>query len=164
MTNIILLVIILGVAFFVLRNIYVSEDSGLKRSNYKYNKKQYLLTKAEKELFMTLKDILGATCHIFPQVHLDAFLFHNINGQNWKAALSHIQRKSVDFLICDIENLKPLLAIEFDDRSHEREDRIERDVVVESILSSAGMPLLRIKNTGYINKEEVRNLISEKIK
>lgn len=56
--------------------------------------------------------------------------------------------------------LFPVLAIEYDDRSHERPDRKERDIEVENILASVGLPLLRIQNHGKPNPEEIKEKIA----
>lgn len=45
---------------------------------------------------------------------------HKIKGQNWQGALSHIDRKSVDIVLCDKNYIAPKLVIELDDKSHER--------------------------------------------
>lgn len=135
-----------------------------KKTIYKYKRKDFLITRAEHEFFDILVGILGSQYHIFPQVHLPTILDHKIVGQNWKGAFRHIDEKSVDFVICDKAYLKPLLAIELDDKSHEKEDRIQRDLSVEQILKEAGMPLLRIQNNGSFDKEEVRNLLLENLK
>lgn len=57
-----------------------------------------------------------------------------------------------------------MLAIELDDKSHEREDRIERDSEVERMLQEAGMPLVRFGNNGLFNKEEISRIVLEKLK
>ena len=54
-----------------------------------------------------------------------------------------MDRKSVDFVFCDKDYCRPLLAIELDDYSHNREDRKIRDAEVERILQQAQLPLLR---------------------
>ena len=61
---------------------------------------------------------------------------------------------------CDKVYISSKLAIELDDKTHERPDRIERDSEVERILADAGMPLLRIQNHGAFNVAE----LSAKIK
>lgn len=135
-----------------------------KKLLYKYKRKDFLITKKENEFFNILTEILNNEYYIFPQVHLDAILDYKVVGQNWKAAFRHINEKSVDFVICDKAYLKPLLAIELDDKSHEREDRIERDINVERIFMEVDMPILRIQNSVSLNKEEVKNLLLEKLK
>ncbi|MCA9353659.1 DUF2726 domain-containing protein [Candidatus Nomurabacteria bacterium] len=130
-----------------------------KKPIYKYSKKKFLITKSEAELFNLLIQEFGNKYYIFPQVHLSSFLDHKIKGQNWSAALSHIQRKSVDFLICDKEYITPLVAIELDDKSHEREDRKERDFVVEKILESANIKLVRIKKEDQYNIDKIKSIL-----
>lgn len=73
-----------------------------------------------------------------------------------------IQSKHVDFLICDKENIKPVLAIELDDSSHLKIDRILRDTLVDKIFESAKLPILHIKTSANYDKEkllsQIRNL------
>lgn len=57
-----------------------------------------------------------------------------------------LNEKSVDFVLCDKEDVRILLAIELDDKSHDEVKRTERDQVVEAILKEAELPLLRIKS------------------
>ena len=130
---------------------------------YKYQRKEFLMSRAEHESFDVLIEIVGDQYYVFPQVHLSALLDHNVVGQNWRGAFSHINGKSVDFVVCDKAYIKPLLAIELDDKTHEREDRVERDGEVERMLNEVGMPLLRIKNHGSFDKEEIKRLIFELI-
>lgn len=130
---------------------------------YKYQMKDFLITRPEHEFFNILVEILGNKYHVFTQVHLPTILDHKIVGQNWRAAFSHINGKSVDFVICDMEYIKPLLAIELDDKSHESEDRISRDSEVERIMNEAGMTLVRFENHGSFNKDEIKKTILEKL-
>ena len=48
----------------------------------------------------------------------------------------------MDFLICDLNGLRPLVAIELDDSFHKRPRRQERDALVDELLAQAGLPLL----------------------
>lgn len=152
----------LAIKFFT--NNSTEKEEVKKKSIYKYTRKDFLISRPEHEFFDILVDILGNQYHVFTQVHLPTILEHKIKGQTWKAAFSHINGKSVDFVICDKKYIKPLLAIELDDKSHEREDRIERDSEVERMLQEAGMPLVRFGNNGLFNKEEISRIVLEKLK
>ena len=55
-----------------------------------------------------------------------------------------INRKHVDFVLCDPASLQPRCAIELDDASHQRPDRAERDAFVEAVFAGARLPLLRL--------------------
>lgn len=105
------------------------------------------MTDAERKCFRTLVEVVGSTYEIFPQVHLPSFLDHKINNrQKWFAAFRHIDEKSVDFVLCTKNDLRPVLVIELDDWSHGRSDRQERDREVERMLRDANLPLLRLKD------------------
>lgn len=162
----ILIGVVVGVALVIkfISNNSDEKEEVKKKPLYKYNRKDFLITRPEHEFFDILIEILGNKYHVFTQVHLPTILEHKIKGQTWKAAFSHINGKSVDFVICDKLYIKPLLAIELDDKSHDRLDRIERDSEVERMLQEAGMPLLRFGNNGLFNKEEISRLVLEKLK
>jgi very-short-patch-repair endonuclease len=115
-------------------------------TEYEYRKKEYLLTQPERDCFNALLRTVGNEFHVFPQVHLDAILYYKIRGQSWFGAWRHINEKSIDFILCDKEKISVVLAIELDDRSHERPDRRERDHEVERILKNAQVPLLRLQH------------------
>jgi len=128
-----------------------------EKSRYKYLRKDFFLSRAEHEFFDLLNEIVGSSYFVFPQVHLITLLDHKIKGQNWRGAFRHIDEKSVDFVICDKNYIKPLLVIELDDRTHSYESRMLRDEEVNRILQDAHLPLLRFENHGSFNKEVIRN-------
>lgn len=129
---------------------WLKNKSGLTetKAKYRYTKKDWFMSRAEHEFYNALVQAVGNEYVIFSQVHLPTLLDHKIKGQNWQGAFSHINRKSVDFVLCDRNYIAPKLVIELDDKTHERPDRIERDVEVEQILKEAGLPLWRIENHG----------------
>ncbi|MFA5000208.1 MAG: DUF2726 domain-containing protein [Patescibacteria group bacterium] len=134
-----------------------------EKIKYQYKKKNFFLTRSEHYFYDALVDAVGKDYRIFAQVHLSALVNHKISGQDWRAALAHINRKSVDFLLCDKAYLSPKLAIELDDRSHERPDRQNRDWEVERIFQAVGLPLLRLKNQAEFNSDNLAEQIKAKI-
>ncbi len=160
------LILILVVAFVVVvALIYLSGKSrkGAAKGQtvYSYFRKDYFMSQPEHNFFDILVEIVGSNYYVFPQVHLSTILSEKVKGQNWKAALRHINQKSVDFVICDKANLKPLLAIELDDSSHNLEERRFRDIEVERIFEEAKLPLVRFENRESHNKEIIKQRISE---
>ena len=112
---------------------------------YAYKCKWYPLTKSELRFFHTLLGVVHNFYYVVPQVHLSNLLDHKTWGQNWRGALSRIQRKSVDYVICSRRELTPVCAVELDNPSHNKPDRVERDKLVEALFKEAGIPLIRIK-------------------
>lgn len=132
-----------------------------EESPYKYTRKTYLVTKAENQFFKILLKILNNKYHVFPQIHLISLLEHKIVGQGWKGAKNHIDRLSVDYVICDRKYLSPIVAIELDDITHERGDRIARDLRVERILREAKIPLVRITYKDRFNEKIIKESLSQ---
>lgn len=116
------------------------------------------MTPSELSFYKTLHEAING-CVIIPQAHLSMFLDHEIKGQNWKAAFARINGKSVDFLICT-NDMKPLIAIELDDSTHNQPDRKTRDDFFNSIMTNTNMPLLRFK-AGEWNSEIIKHRITQ---
>ena len=121
------------------------------------------MTKTEHECYKVLSKILGDRFYLFAQVHLSTIVDHKVKGQSWKGAFSHINQKSVDFVVCSKDYISPVLAIELDDSTHGRPDRQKRDVEVERILEDANVPLLRIENNGRFDPGELGRNIKTKL-
>lgn len=136
------------------------EAGPAEKKKYQYKRKNFFLTRAEHECFDALVAAVGNDYHIFAQVHLPTLLDHKVTGQNWRGALSHVSQKSVDFVLCDKKYISAQIAIELDDKTHERPDRQERDEEVERILKGAGIPLLRIENHGSFNASDLAQKVT----
>lgn len=151
------IIIILAIGFILISYFYPEQQ----KQKYQYKLKDSVMTSSELTFFKVLLLSVGNQYNIFPQIHLDAILDHKVIGQSWFGAFRHINEKSVDFVLCDKDNGKPIFAIELDDPSHEREDRKERDIEVERILKDVSFPLLRIKDKSNFTSEEISKMVFE---
>ncbi len=73
---------------------------------------------------------------------------------------SKINKKIVDFVLFDKQNISPILVIELDDYTHQKPDRKKRDVFLNKVLDHCGIPIL---HTPSVHEEELRMKIKEKI-
>ena len=160
-------VIIISVAFVVVLILFLlvsqqrnrSRSSSLHLSNgYVYSNKPYIMTDREMEFFRRIDRLVRSKYYVFPQVHLDSIINHKIKGQNWKAALASIQRKSVDFVLVDRDTLMTSYAVELDDATHDAESRVERDDLVSGYLARASVPLVRIRYVGQLSDEAIKDI------
>lgn len=110
-----------------------------------YRRKDWLLTKGEKAFYDVLCMAVNVNRHrIFCKVRLSDLLWLPKRAHEQQPRRNRIQSKHVDFVICSADALRPLLVIELDDRSHEREDRRQRDAFVDRALGAAGLPILHV--------------------
>lgn len=130
---------------------------------YQYRKRERLLTSNEHHFFNQLLVAIDSKYFVFPQIHLSSLFDHKINGQSWRGALSSIQRKSVDFVLCDKSTLEPIIAIELDDPTHNLPHRKIRDEYVEKIFSRTGLPLLRIGTSANYQANKLLEVIETTI-
>jgi len=152
-----LFIAICAVGFAIYTELFSKKTSTteIKKTVYSYRAKQYFMTKSENDFFRMLNNVAGDRYFIFPQVHLSAILDEKINGQNWKAAFKHINGKSVDYVLCNRQTLKPVYAVELDDYTHNYSNRQERDHEVERMFQSAGIPLVRFNDYKTLNQEGI---------
>ena len=138
-------------------------------TNLPYEKKASQITEAEKNFYKVLNDAVAGRFDIQRQVSVTSLvnvtstnhLIHE-NGtlRNFNPDRSRIDRLSIDFVLFNKDDLSPYLAIELDDRSHEREDRIKRDELVQEILAGTGIRLVRVKNAYSYNPETLDMILN----
>ena len=122
------------------------------RPKYSYARKFSIMTNAEQQFHRKIFTMVGREVLIFPQIHLDDLLQHTHCRQNYRAALASIQRKSVDYVLCDV-SYRTICAIELDDTTHLKPDRIKRDVFVNSVFEEAGLPIIRVSSLHHRDEE-----------
>ena len=101
--------------------------------------------------------------HVFPKVRLFDLLYLSKGTENWQTHKNRIISKHVDFVLCDLQNIAPLLVIELDDASHEREDRRERDAFLDKALAAASLPILHVAAKRTYAPKELAELIQQKL-
>lgn len=109
-----------------------------------YKPKKYFLTKTEKSFFKILNKAVDNEYYVMPQVNLDKLIRVNAPYNKNYTFRNKIDRKSVDFVLCDKQNICPVLAIELDDSSHDARSRQKRDKFVNQIFEQINLPLVRI--------------------
>ena len=98
---------------------------------FPFQLREDFLSPAELNFYRVLQTAVSDWAIIFIKVSLGD-LFYAQTG-DWKKNQGYrnkIDRKHVDFLLCDPQTVKPILGIELDDKSHQREDRKKRDEFV----------------------------------
>lgn len=127
-------IVVYALSFIILiYNARAKDDDGNR-----YKAKRCLLSKPEMTAYGMLKTLLEPKFRVYPQIALLSIV-DKLNNTSYRNELFRI----VDFVVFD-NALKPLLAIELNDASHNRSDRRERDEKVKSILTKAGIKIVFI--------------------
>lgn len=108
-----------------------------------YRQRDDFLSAAELSFYRVVVSAVGSRAIVCPKVNL-ADVFFVVRPNENRAYRNKVDRKHVDFLLCDPGTMKPRCGIELDDSSHERRDRQERDQFVDEVFKVAKLPLLRV--------------------
>ncbi|MGR5328526.1 DUF2726 domain-containing protein [Photobacterium damselae] len=144
--NLIVIVVIVLIGLRLLRSLSsVSRQKGLD----KYRKQEALLTPAELNFYHALKQTIPENCVLSMKVRVADVLKverdqANSDNKAWFAAFRKISQKHFDFVVCKSEDMSYVCAIELNDRSHQRKERIERDEFLRSACNTAKLPLIEI--------------------
>lgn len=126
-----------------------------------YNKRPRLVTKAELRFYRSLIKAVQDDWSVFAMVRIADILVVPKETPKRRSWVNKILAKHIDFVLCDPSSLEPIVAIELDDRSHQRKDRQERDEFVDHAFESAGLPLLRFPVRQSYHAREIREFIDE---
>lgn len=110
-----------------------------------------LLSGWEIAVLAELRRDMPAGFYACPQARLkDMLTVETRDRSRFLASLNRVAAKSVDFAIID-ERGRVVLVIELDDKSHDRQDRQQRDFEVNAVLGHSGIPVLRVKPRTRVN-------------
>lgn len=99
---------------------------------------------------------------VCPKVNL-ADIFFVARPNHNQSYRNKIDRKHVDFLLCDPATMKPIMGVELDDASHVRRDRQDRDEFVDQVFEVAGLPLLRVRAAASYSPQNIADLVRQSI-
>ena len=96
-----------------------------------YAKRKYFFSAAERSFYEVLRRLLP-DYKVFAKVRLVDVIRVTKESSSWRSDLNRIDRKHLDFVLCD-RDLAPMLAVELDDSSHDQTERVERDDFVDPV-------------------------------
>ncbi len=103
---------------------------------------------------------LNGSFIICPKVNFADIFFVARPHQN-QSYRNKIDRKHVDFLLCEPMTMKPIVGVELDDVSHFRPDRQDRDRFVDQVFEAAGLPLLHVPAASGYTPQHLAQLVHE---
>jgi hypothetical protein len=119
-----------------------------------YRMRDDFLSAAERSFLGVLQIAVASRVALFAKVRV-ADLLYVPRGEGRQAFHNKIDRKHVDFLLCDPNSLRPLVAIELDDASHDRPERQDRDKFMDASFAAAGLPLVHFAAKRQYNSRSI---------
>jgi predicted RNA-binding Zn-ribbon protein involved in translation (DUF1610 family) len=136
------------------------DENASGKIEYPYFVRDDFLTPAELSFYLVLKTIVSEWALICTKVSLgDLFYVKSSDNGKYRTYTNKIDRKHIDYLLCDPKTVRPLVGIELDDKSHLRKDRQERDEFVEKVFSAAKLPLVRVPARHTYSVSELNALL-----
>lgn len=123
-----------------------------------FRRRDSLLTPGERRFYAVLVKAAPADVAILPKVRvLDAL---EVLPKAWGRYGRPASGLHFDFLLAD-DALRPLAAVELDDRSHQRPDAQRRDAFKDGACHGAGLPLLRVPVVRHYDVAALRRQLRE---
>ncbi len=122
-----------------------SDATQSQTPEFPYRLRDNFLSPAELSFYSVLTEAVNGRATISSKVGLnDVFYAKTEDQSRFRVYTNKIDRKHVDFLICDSTTMHPLVGIELDDKSHQRADRQTRDEFVDQVFKASGLSILHI--------------------
>lgn len=132
----------------------------VEKESFPYIVNEQFLSADEFSFYMLAHQVLHTKYTICPKVALAELLYVSNRDQS---AQNRISMKRIDFVVCDSQTMKPVYAIELDDKSHESKKRKERDQFLDGVFAAAGLPLVHIRDQRGYSREELSALLLKPI-
>ena len=152
------LMVLMGGVYVVLRTLGLLSKGGRGTSNESakgYRLKEHLLSRGELAFYRALVMAVGDRYIVMVKVRLADLVEVDGAGAGTMAARNQVIAKHVDFVLCDVEAVGPVLAIELDDATHGTARGQRADTAKDRALASAGLPLLRVRATATYAAAEI---------
>ncbi len=130
-----------------------------------YFLRKTLLSPAERSLLGVLESIGFEDVNICCKVRLADIVGvkKGLAKGEWRRAFNRVSAKHVDFLIVSKSAANPIVAVELDDASHEKEERVDRDALVDSVCQSAGLPMVHVAARHTYDPKLLQKAIEEAV-
>lgn len=125
---------------------------------YPYGVADAFLSSAEVSFFHVARAALPPEQYLIAKVRLSD-LFQTMRPHENLAAKNRIDRRHVDFVVCDSRTMCPLLGIELDDAPHRARAMRDVDEHVDKTFAAAGLPLLRLRAGRTYRADEISERI-----
>ena len=127
------------------------------KQSFPFAKRKYFFSAAERSFYEVLRRLVPEYV-VFAKVGLSELVYVTNKGSEWRSHQNRVDRKHLDFVICNAD-LAPVVAIELDDSSHHEQRRRDRDAFVDQVLAAAGIPIVHVAAQRGYRLDELRQTL-----
>lgn len=140
-----------------------AKKGGRLRSAFPYERRDMLVTRAERSFLGVLDQAVAGEYRIFSKVRVADVLKpkKGLDRSTWFKAFNQISAKHFDFVLCDPKTIQIKAVIELNDKSHKSRKRAERDEFLLEACAAAGVPLLEFTARRSYAIEAIRSALSK---
>lgn len=137
-------------------------DSGV---TFPFRRKQQLFTQVEHTFLQLIEQAVGNEFRIVCRVRLSDLLTVRQQAKKKQAtlAITRAAGKQLDFVLCDRENMRPILAIDLVHKQGKEGYKTQPDFFVTGALDAAGVPHARIKVKSGYSVNDIRDCLEDKL-
>lgn len=115
-----------------------------------YRARTHLMTKTERDVYKILEKGYGERFRIFCQVRVVDLIQPNRSkyhpdSREYMSLFRQLSQWHFDYVLCHRDDFKIFCALELDDQSHQRPDRIKRDRILDKACKVSGIRLERMR-------------------
>jgi len=130
-----------------------------QRQPLPYHTRGTLLTRGEAAFYAALVKAVAGDAIIAMKVRAADLISCSVDA--WEKGFGDMVAKHhLDFVLCCRRTTHIIVAIELDDRSHERSDRKRRDKFLSQAFFDAGIPLIRVKAASQYDCVAIRAMLA----
>ncbi|GGW97822.1 DUF2726 domain-containing protein [Alteromonas halophila] len=137
-------------------------DNGV---TFPFRQKPQLFTPVEHTFLKLIEQAVGQEFRIVCRVRLSDVITVRQQANKKKAsmALSRAAARQLDFVLCDREDMRPILAIDLVHSQGKDGYKTQKDWFVTGALDAAGVPHARIKVKSGYSVEDIRECLENKL-
>lgn len=132
---------------------------------FPFKRRQQLFTPVEHTFLNLIEQSMGREFRILCRVRLSDVLSvrQSTSKKQASAAIARASSRQLDFILCDKDDMTPILAVDLVHSAGKDGYKSQRDWFVSGALDAAGIPHARIKVKSGYTVEEIRECLETKL-
>lgn len=130
-----------------------------RRGFPEFERQRSLFSPQQRALYKVLIKLVGAHSVVLTRVNLSTLVKSPADHASYEKHWKRVLREWVDFVVCSPSSISPVLAIKLETRAERKRRKLGGFNVLEDTLTSARIPLMRIKSADSYDPNEIMSNI-----